>query len=66
MPNTVKYMVDDKGVKTAVLVPIKVWKRINEDYTKLQKLNKSIYRHQKQFKRSTGCQEKREGITNPK
>jgi hypothetical protein len=33
----VKYMVDDKGQKTSVLVPIKAWTKINEDYSKLQK-----------------------------
>jgi len=36
MPNTVTYMVDEKGAKTAVLVPLKVWERINNDYLKLQ------------------------------
>lgn len=29
-------MVDEKGVKTSVLVPIKTWQKINEDYSKLQ------------------------------
>ena len=33
----VKYMVDDKGQKTSVLIPIKAWQKINEDYSKLQK-----------------------------
>lgn len=33
-------MVDEKGQKTSVLVPIKTWTKINEDYNKLQnKLN---------------------------
>ena len=36
MAETVKYMVDENGDKTSVLVPIKTWQKINDDYTKLQ------------------------------
>ncbi len=36
MPVAFKYIVDEKGDKTSVLVPIQTWKRINEDYKKLQ------------------------------
>jgi hypothetical protein len=36
MADAVKYMVDEKGDKTAVLVPIKTWTKINGDYLKLQ------------------------------
>ena len=36
MANTLKYMVDEKGDKTSVLVPLKTWEKINNDYTKLQ------------------------------
>jgi hypothetical protein len=40
MSNAVKYMVNEEGTKTFVLVPIKVWQKINADYQKLQnKLN---------------------------
>ena len=40
MGSALKYMVDEKGEKTSVLVPIKTWAKINEDYHKLQnKLN---------------------------
>jgi hypothetical protein len=40
MASAVKYMVDEKGDKTSVLVPIKTWAKINQDYAKLQnKLN---------------------------
>ena len=40
MTTPLKYMIDEKGQKTSVLVPIKTWDRINEDYSKLQnKLN---------------------------
>ena len=40
MASALKYMVDEKGQKTSVLVPIKTWTKINEDYNKLQnKLN---------------------------
>jgi hypothetical protein len=31
-----KYMVDEKGQKTSVLVPIKTWQKINSDYALLQ------------------------------
>ena len=36
MGSAVKYMFDKKGDKTSVLVPIKTWRKINEDYIKLQ------------------------------
>ena len=29
-------MVDENGDKTSVLVPLKTWEKINQDYTKLQ------------------------------
>lgn len=29
-------MIDEKGDKTSVLVPLKTWVRINQDYNKLQ------------------------------
>jgi uncharacterized protein YpuA (DUF1002 family) len=36
MSNAIKYMIDEKGDKTSVLVPLKAWEKINQDYTKLQ------------------------------
>lgn len=36
MRNTVKYIVDDRGVKTSVIVPYNKWEKINSDYKKLQ------------------------------
>lgn len=36
MSNALKYMVDENGNKTSVLVPIKTWEKITSDYTKLQ------------------------------
>jgi hypothetical protein len=40
MTSALKYMVDEKGEKTSVLVPLKTWEKINQDYHKLQnKLN---------------------------
>ena len=36
MSGAIKYMVDEKGQKTSVLIPIKTWAKINEDYKKLQ------------------------------
>ncbi len=37
MSNALKYMIDEKGDTTSVLVPLKTWKKINEDLAKLQK-----------------------------
>lgn len=37
MPHALRYFVDDKGEKTSVLVPFKVWKDLNANYQKLQK-----------------------------
>ena len=40
MRSTVQYIVDNRGVKTSVIVPYDKWEKINEDYNKLQyKLN---------------------------
>ena len=40
MTSALKYMVDENGEKTSVLVPLKTWEKINQDYHKLQnKLN---------------------------
>ena len=40
MTSGLKYMVDENGEKTSVLVPLKTWEKINQDYHKLQnKLN---------------------------
>lgn len=36
MAGALKYMVDENGDKTSVLVPIKTWEKINQGYTKLQ------------------------------
>lgn len=36
MPITVKYLIDEKGTKTSVIVPLKVWEKINDDYARLQ------------------------------
>jgi hypothetical protein len=37
MPRAVKYIVDDSGQKTSVLVPIKDWENLKANYRKLQK-----------------------------
>lgn len=37
MPNVLKYIIDDSGHKTSVLVPVKVWEDLNPNYQKLQK-----------------------------
>jgi hypothetical protein len=36
MATAVKYIVDDNGNKTSVLVPVKVWEDLNANYEKLQ------------------------------
>ena len=36
MADTLKYIIDENGDKTSVLVPLKTWEKINQDYTKLQ------------------------------
>jgi macrodomain Ter protein organizer (MatP/YcbG family) len=36
MPASVKYLVDESGHKTSVLVPVKVWEDLNTSYQKLQ------------------------------
>ena len=37
MASALKYIVDDTGHKTSVLVPYKVWQNLNNNYQKLQK-----------------------------
>ncbi len=40
MPDVVKYIIDEAGNKSSVLVPVKVWDELNKNYQKLQnKLN---------------------------
>jgi hypothetical protein len=36
MASALKYMVDENGDKTSVLVPIRTLEKINKEYTKLQ------------------------------
>ena len=36
MSNALKYMVDENGDKTSVVVPLKTWERINNKYAGLQ------------------------------
>ena len=36
MAEALRYIVDDSGEKTSVLVPLKVWEKLNNDYKKLQ------------------------------
>ena len=37
MGSALKYMIDEKGDKTSVLVPFKTWEKMNQQYSKLQK-----------------------------
>jgi hypothetical protein len=37
MSTAVKYIIDDNGHKTSVLVPVKTWDDLNEKYKKLNK-----------------------------
>jgi len=36
MPESLKYIVDESGQKTTVLVPVKMWEDLNTNYQKLQ------------------------------
>jgi tRNA/tmRNA/rRNA uracil-C5-methylase (TrmA/RlmC/RlmD family) len=37
MSSALKYIIDDKGQKTSVLVPVKTWDELNQNYDKLNK-----------------------------
>jgi len=37
MPAALKYMIDEKGATTSVLVPLKTWNKLNKDFLNLQK-----------------------------
>ena len=37
MSSALKYIIDDNGHKTTVLVPVKTWENLNEKYRKLNK-----------------------------
>ena len=37
MSSALKYIVDDNGHKTSVLVPVKTWEDLNERYKKLSR-----------------------------
>lgn len=40
MSNAIKYMIDENGQKTSVLVSLKTWEKINSEYSRLEnKLN---------------------------
>jgi len=36
MKSTVQYIIDERGVKTSVIVPFDKWEKINDNYHKLQ------------------------------
>jgi hypothetical protein len=36
MKNSIQYIVNDKGVKTSVIVPYSEWEKFQTDYNKLQ------------------------------
>ena len=37
MSSAIKYMIDEKGTKTSVLVPLKTWEKMTQDYSRMQK-----------------------------
>ncbi len=37
MPTALKYIIDEKGTTTSVLVPLKTWNKLNQDFSNLQK-----------------------------
>ena len=36
MSGALRYIIDDSGNKTSVLVPVKVWEELNTNYEKIQ------------------------------
>ncbi|MBL7729444.1 MAG: hypothetical protein JNM68_17240 [Dinghuibacter sp.] len=36
MGSAIKYMVNEKGTRTSVLVPLKTWEKMTQDYTRMQ------------------------------
>lgn len=36
MRTSIQYVVDNKGIKTSVIVPFDKWEKLNSDYHKLQ------------------------------
>lgn len=42
MKPALQYMVDEKGYKTSVLVPLKTWEKINRQYTELRNEIKAL------------------------
>lgn len=36
MGHPVKYMIDEKGQKTSVIIPLNTWTKINDNYSRLQ------------------------------
>ncbi|MCW3108914.1 MAG: hypothetical protein JWQ09_3420 [Segetibacter sp.] len=36
MPKALQYIVDESGIKSSVLVPLKVWEDLNTNYQKLK------------------------------
>ena len=37
MASALKYIVDEKGTTTSVLVPLKTWNKLNQDFSNLRK-----------------------------
>ena len=37
MPDSLKYIINESGHKTSVLVPLKIWEELNNNYEQLQK-----------------------------
>ena len=42
MEQPIKYMIDEKGHKTSVVVPFNTWTKIIDDFTKLQNKLKTL------------------------
>ena len=53
MERTLKYMVDENGERTSVLVPLKTWLRLNNEHTNLQNKIKVLTGIKKGFKEVT-------------
>ena len=66
MATPLKYMVDEKGDKTSVLVPIKTWEKINQDYSKLQNKLKVLTGIKEGLAEIREAKKKREKVANSK
>ena len=64
MRNSVQYIIDDRGVKTLVIVPYNKWEKLNTDFHKLQNKLKVFLAIQEGLEEIKNAVKKGERITN--